>query len=305
MTKANLRLLEEMTNSKGSKIAPSGYSSNTGTTKDTKSRLSTTDQGFEPRLRANGVLDAISSERNPPANRAKVQERLRQSRATASPPPSEHLRFARGIQKASNERDIEHVFSKFVMKDPLDDPALTEQEDGEQEYGANLDKQWVDFPNDQGFNNSLAAPKPDRVEGYSRTAFPPNIGELGGSATLVKNDPNFVALPHFAAEFKDFGKDMRKAGVQACYDGAAMVYGRNQALKHIGQPDPPRHAVPMSLTSDGCNWKAYLHYAHENEKTKEVQYFQVWDVCFVPSSLYSPHSCPDVQNELGGFAPLL
>lgn len=126
-----------------------------------------------------------------------------------------------------------------------------------------------------GFNDALPAPKPHLTEGYLQSTFPPSIKTLGGAATLVRGDPDFVALPHFAAEFTGLDKNLQKAEVQAGYDGAAMVYARNKALQHIGQPDPERHASPLTLASDGRNWAVYAHYAHKDAETEKIANFQV------------------------------
>lgn len=253
-----------MTGSRPTPSATSGGSSaKTGT-------ISTTKPDFEAKFRDNHWHDPLESRKKKLANQDEYDGHLHQLRGSASPTSSEDDRFYRGLARAANERDLEALYSGRILQDTNKVPKLEDMD-----YGANLDKQWVAFPPDVGFNNGLSTPKPDLVEGYARRAWPPTVNQLGGSATLVKNDPGFAALPHFAGEFKAFGKSMREGEVQAGYDGAAMVYARRQALAAIGQSDPPGRASPVTMSSDGRTWRLYAHSAEENKDTKELEYYQV------------------------------
>ncbi|KAJ4387606.1 hypothetical protein N0V93_008202 [Gnomoniopsis smithogilvyi] len=270
LTKANLRKLEKMTGS-GSRSGKSAYSSRTGITSQSggSKSHSTTDHRFEAAFRTNGGVDALNSCSFPPSNMTEIGAHLDRSRDSASPDSSQHRRFLNSLQCANNERDIESLMQGRVFKDTNKDDRLQDID-----YRANVDKQWVAFPKDVGFNNNLSAPKPDLVEGYAQRSFPPFINELGGSATLVHDSETYVALPHFAAEFKDYGKSMREAEVQTGYDGAHMVYARNKALEYIGERDPPQRASPITVASDGHNWTVYSHHAHPNDQTGKLEYYQ-------------------------------
>lgn len=276
-----------MTNSKGPpSVATTPSKAESRVTSEGKSRISTTETGFKDRFRQNNTLDCYQSQVHPYSNKSQITQDFFQSRDSASPPPSMHLDIGQMLSEASNEREIDAIVSNYILK-----PATTELGLFGIRYKAKFDKQWTAFPNNVGFNNGLSAPKPDLTEGYMRKTFPPIINGLGGCATLVKDDPNYVALPHFVAEFKDVGKDMNQAEIQAGYDGAAMVYARNQALAYLGQPDPPRHAAVASVISDGHNWKVFVHYSHENQKTKEIEWYQV------SSDLtFSPHLSSDCSS---------
>lgn len=162
---------------------------------------------------------------------------------------------------AANELAVEKAFCDSIFKNT--------RKRKDRNYGAYPDKQWVDFDKNVGFNNGLAPPKPDITEGFRQSTFPPNIRELGGAATFIKHSPNLVALPQFAAEFKNYGGDMRKADVQAAYDGAAM------ALQLIGEPDAPGHAAALTMTSDGRGWTIWAHHAVRKEATQKLEDFQV------------------------------
>lgn len=272
LTKKNLRLLETMTASKGpasvkSASKASQYpasTANTAKTGDSKKSLSTTDQGFEDVARRNGIPPQRMTQISRLPNQDEIEARLNASRASASPTVSFYQAFSTVADEAGNEASTVNVLNGFVIKDTSKDLGLIKER-----YVTKWDQQWTDYPKDVGFNNGLSAPKPDYIEGYARPAFPPSIDKIGGAATLVKGNSRFIALPHFALEAKAPGKDMHLAQVQAQYDGAAMVYGRNKALEYIQQPDPPQTAAVATLVADGENWDAFLHYEHKDEKTNE------------------------------------
>lgn len=58
---------------------------------------------------------------------------------------------------------------------------------------------------------------------------------------------------------------MKEARLQSAYDGAALVYARNQALSYMGNPDPPGHAEVTTFTTDGTNLNLYAHYTTLSE----------------------------------------
>ncbi len=70
---------------------------------------------------------------------------------------------------------------------------------------------------------------------------------------------------------------MEKAGLQARYDGAALVYARNQALSLVGKADPAGHAEVRTFTTDGTSINFYAHYAapcDEDNNTLEYHQYQ-------------------------------
>lgn len=233
-------------------------------------KKSTTNVGFKERFRENHALNTIKSGAHPLANEAELTERLFRSRGSVSPSRSEYQTTGDLLSEASNQREIEVIMTHRVLKPTQVDLALLDMD-----YKVKFDKQWTTFPENVGFNNGLAPPKPDLTEGFMRKTFPPNISSLGGCATLVEDDPNYIALPHFVVEFKHTGKNMDLAEIQAGYDGAAMVYSHNQAVAYLGQPDPPRTASVASVISNGLDWKVYAHYAHKNEKSGNMEWYQV------------------------------
>lgn len=93
------------------------------------------------------------------------------------------------------------------------------------------------FPADVGFNNGLAPAQPDYIEGLKDTFKPFPIESLGGSAAVFEGNPKSVTLSHIAGEAK-LGGDQREAILQSSYDGASLVYARDNALASINEPDP-------------------------------------------------------------------
>lgn len=67
---------------------------------------------------------------------------------------------------------------------------------------------------------------------------------------------------------------MAEATLQSRYDGAALVYIRNQALSLIGKPDPPGHAQVRTFTTDGTNINFYTNYAAPSENNDTLEYHQ-------------------------------
>jgi hypothetical protein len=129
------------------------------------------------------------------------------------------------------------------------------------------------FPKNVGFNNGLSAAQPDMVEGLDMPEFDPFPvrQQLGGAAVLTSGS-NATTLPHLAGEWKGPGKDMIEAQTQAAYDGACMVYGREQARSFLESPDPDGHAFVSTFTTDGTTLNTYAHYS--SQSGDQVKYHQ-------------------------------
>lgn len=224
-----------------------------------------TSKEFENRALLNGILDVGTSTNQPMAD-AYVKERLISSRESASPTPSQYNKFANRIVEASNDKGTIAVYSKYVFQD-------TEDHHFDVGYRRKEDKIWTKFPQNIGFNSNLPAPKPDMIEGYSRDSFPSTIEHIKASR-LVSDDPRYVALPHMAVEYRAPEKSLHEAETKAGYNGAAMVYCRNEALKLIGKSDPPRQPVVLTATATGPEWNVYGHYRHLNDGSGREEYYQ-------------------------------
>ncbi|KAK0621575.1 hypothetical protein B0T17DRAFT_508911 [Bombardia bombarda] len=187
----------------------------------------------------------------PPENLEDIRERAVRSRATASPTEPEYRRYVNRVEVAPNEATMVVEVSGQLLK-KYDDEG----------YNQVFNQAFTGFPKDVGFNNGLSAPQPDFVEGLAMREFRPfPVDEHVGGAVLYKDNPYSLTLPHLVGEWKGPGKDMAEAKLQNAYDGAALVYARNQALSYIGKPDPPGHAEVTTFTTDGTNLNLYAHYA--------------------------------------------
>ena len=172
----------------------------------------------------------------------------------------------RAIESAKNEATIQmHI--TLLLKNVLDENSG---------YTRVIDQAFTALPDNLGFNNGLATPQPGMAEGLMAGEFMPFPidDQLGGVAVFIKDEDDSITLPHLAAEFKGPGKDMLQARIQSAYDGAALVYARNQALKYIGKPDPRGHATITTFTSDGTSVCFFAHYADQSETDGKIKYHQ-------------------------------
>lgn len=205
--------------------------------------------GFAMQASKNGILDPFESKT--PVNVGDIRERHAQSRETASPTESMYKNYTKAIRLAPNEASIANEVSRRLLKEYPDEG-----------YYQAFKKAFTGFPSGAGFNNGLSIPKPDFVEGLSAKEFRTfPIEDYIDGAVLYEDNPDSMALPHLAGEFKRPGGDMKLAGLQGAYDGAALVYGRNQALDYIGKPSIAGHANVTTFTTDGTNLNLFGHYA--------------------------------------------
>lgn len=70
-----------------------------------------------------------------------------------------------------------------------------------------------------------------------------------------------TTLPHLAGERKHRSGDMDEATLQSGYDGAAMVFGRNQAQEHLSELDSLGHSAVTPFTSNGEYSIFFAHHA--------------------------------------------
>ncbi|KAJ9155231.1 Heterokaryon incompatibility protein [Pleurostoma richardsiae] len=226
LTQKNLALFNKMGKKKGTSKASTSTPSESIVESSSAKTTSTTTSGFAIQAYKNGILDPFKSQ--PPTNLEDIHKRVDQSRETASPPESVYNRYVDKVAHATNEATM--VFE------------------------------------DVGFNTGLSTPQPDFVEGLRMEDYRPfPINEHINGAVLYRDDPYSVTLPHLAGEWKGRGKDMDEARLQSAYDGAALVYARNQALSYLGRPDPPGHAEVTTFTTDGTNINLFAHYAAPSE----------------------------------------
>lgn len=249
LTRENLARFDKMGSShRGAKKGSTHHDSTTKSSSSTKS-LSTTAPGFAVQARNNGILDPRGS--RPPANLEEIRRRLACSRATASPPASVYEDYVNAVEGADNEATMVYQAGGKLLK-----------EYPGRGYKKMFNQAFTGYPKDLGFNDGLSAPQPDYVEGLEMEEYRPfPVDQHVPGAVLYQDNPRSVTLPHVAGEWKGPDGSMAQATRQSAYDGAALVFARNQALAHMGQTDPPGHASIMTFTTNGTHLNFHAHYA--------------------------------------------
>jgi hypothetical protein len=253
-------MFNKMTKNKGRKrVSPSDpldpdYTQTTPT-------VSTLSSRFPAKALQNGILGPSLS--RPPENLEEIRKQYAHSRGTASPTRSMYSEYVNTVQGDANEATIVTEVSSQLFKKP-----------GIRGYGKAFNRAVKEFPEGVGFNNGLSAPRPDYVEGLRMYEFHPLpvVDNIQG-AVLHGENPYSITLPHLAGEFKGTGKDLLKGELQSAYAGAALVYGRNQALSYLEKPDAPRHAEISTFTTDGTTLNLFANYADRTEDGS-LQYHQ-------------------------------
>lgn len=256
LTRRNLARFNKMGKKGTSKVPPSAsdpLKGLSGKSSGTARTLSTTTSGFADQAYKNGILDPLDAK--PPPNLEDVRERLARSRTTASPPEPEYKRYINRVEGAPNEATMVYEVGGKLLKEYNDEG-----------YSRTFNQAFTGYPEDVGFNNGLSAAQPDFVEGLRKREYRPfPVDERVSGAVLYKDDPHSLTLPHLAGEWKGPGKNMKEARMQAAYDGAALVYARNQALDAMGKPYLAGHTKVTTFTTDGTNLNLFAHYAAETE----------------------------------------
>jgi hypothetical protein len=247
LTQKNLALFDKM--AKGINTSTSLQS--TVKLSTTKS-ISTAMSGFAEQAYKNGILNPLTSK--PPTNLKEIRKRVTGSRGTASPTESVYEQYVHTVGSAPNEATMVVKMSGHMLKEYND-----------KGYQRAFNQAFTGFPKDVGFNNGLFTLQPDFVEGLQKPDYCPFPVDHVNGAVLYKDDTFSLTLPHLAGEWKGRGKDMEKAKLQSAYDGAALVYARNQALSLVGKSDPPGHAEVTTFTTDGTNLNLYAHHATPSE----------------------------------------
>ncbi|KAL1844419.1 hypothetical protein VTK73DRAFT_2590 [Phialemonium thermophilum] len=253
LAKLNRNMPKKATGRASASAARSDVTAASTSTKTTSKTTSTTTSGFADQAYRNGILDPVSSK--PPRNLDDIRSRFAQPRRTASPTESAYEDYVYNVASAVNESTMVVEVSGQLLK----------KYDG-RGYPRAFNQAFTAFPRDVGFNDGLSTPQPDFVEGVEKQGFRPfPVNDHVEGAVLYRDNPHSVVLPHVAGEWKGPGKDMTEARLQSAYDGAALVYARNQALAYLGQSDPPGYAEVTTFTTDGTNLNLYAHYAALSE----------------------------------------
>lgn len=189
------------------------------------------------------------------------QERLDRARETISPTESEYQLTTYKIQTVENEQTVLLETSTLLKG-------------YERGYRRVYNQLFNDFSKNVGFNNGLSPAQPDIVEGLDLTRFIlfPIHEESSLGAVVPSSGPNAITLPHLAGEWKGPGKDMNLARYQAAYDGASMVYARNEACSFLESPDSVDYVYIQTFTTDGTTLNTFTHFLTESQG--QVKYYQ-------------------------------
>lgn len=262
LTRENLATFDKMAKKKAGINVSASLTTDTVAESTSTRTTSTTTSGFAMRAYKNGILNSRSSK--PPSNIRVIQENHLRPRHSPSPTESEYNQYVREVEGARNEATLLIRTNGKLLKE-YQDEAHTKV----------FNHAFTGFPNDTGMNNGLSAPQPDFIEGLEMQEYYPfPIDEHIKGAVLYKDAPDSLTLPQLAGEWGSRGKDMDGAKLQSSYDGAAMVYARNQALFYIGKPDPPGHSEITTFTTNGTNLNLFAHYAAKSSEDGRLQYHQ-------------------------------
>ncbi|KAF7874914.1 hypothetical protein EAF04_002088 [Stromatinia cepivora] len=275
LTKQNLKEWERMNRgeNQSTKLNDQGYgnskSSGSGGSKSNGSNsssntISTTNAAFANRAQANGILTDRGSEARPPTNHEELIVELNRTRRSASPTESMFRDYKNTIRRHNNNK---HAIVQECI--PL---LLKADSDG---YIKSYNQAQTDFPKNVGFNNGLPSAHPDVLEGLEMDMFKPFPvrDELGGAA-IVRPGYDSITLAHFGGEFKSPCSSIPLANLQAAYDGASMVYGREQALSYINRPDPVGSSSISTFSCNGLLLNTFAHYVVQDPLTKKREYHQ-------------------------------
>ncbi|KAI1126900.1 hypothetical protein F5Y10DRAFT_278439 [Nemania abortiva] len=248
------------------KMAGADISKETGPTslstekKTTSTKTSTSWPSFARKARKNGILHPIESE--PPANLEVLRERYAQSRRSPSPTPSEFECYRETVSMAMNESTIQWEIGSELLKKHRSSGFIRA-----------LDQQCTAFPKNVGFNNGLRTLKPDFIEGLVVHQFDPFPVDEHIEGAVFQNKEFPITLPHLAGEWKASGRNLDNARIQTAYDGASLVYARNQALAYLGETELSSDAAITTFVTDGSTLKLYAHYASQGTDDT-VEYHQ-------------------------------
>ncbi|KAI0871029.1 hypothetical protein GGS24DRAFT_492572 [Hypoxylon argillaceum] len=244
LTRKNLARFNRMAGTNGSKQVESAGPSIE--TKTTTTKISTTWDTFARKAHKNGILHPINSK--PPTNIEFLRQRFAQPRGSPPPTPSEFQCYEESVAQAMNELTIQMELVSQLLKKYTG-------------FVRAIDQQCTAFPKNVGFNNGLRALKPDFLEGLGMQQFDPFPVDQYIEGAIFQDKEFPITLPHIAGELKARGKDLDTARIQASYDGASLVYGRNQALEYLGQDESSSNAEVTTFITNGSVLKIYAHYA--------------------------------------------
>lgn len=140
----------------------------------------------------------------------------------------------------------------------------------DEDYDQCVNQEFTGFPKDAGLNHNLPPAQPGFIEGLVLDGYRPMPVDKIDGAVLHADNPHSMTLPHIAGEWGEYGGNLKTARMQSGYNGANLVYARNQALGEIGAADPPGQANVTTFTTDGNTLDLYTHYAEDGKYHQRI-----------------------------------
>jgi len=213
LTRKNLALFNSLNgdNNSNNDEKNSGYPESESDSADTMKKTSATSSGFQQQTYENGILGPAASKL--PQDFNTIQHHLTQRRSSTQPSECTHRQYCFNVSKSYNENRVSTLIQSKIMKEYND-----------LNYNTMADRAINRIP-EQDFNHNLSNPRPDLLNGLDTDALPDSLHNHA-----LHNGENSLSLCHFATEFKRINGNLHQATYQAAYDGATLVYARDQAL---------------------------------------------------------------------------
>lgn len=229
--------------------------------------------GYQIVLLKNQILDPLRSDE--PSDIKQVRNAIENGGRKSPVPSITHFKQWRsGHRKARNEEEV-----KFSMKELFIDWRYRKVKDNGKlpGYISEFGLVFNNIPKNAAFNEDLAFPKVDYVEGLEQRSYEPfPLDDINGAAAVSIEDqyPTAVALPRLIVKFKGpQGSNSSIAQSQTAHAAACAVYGHSQVLEHIERKASNHKIVVFSIITDGYHTTIYGHHATKS-KNGDIKYHQ-------------------------------
>lgn len=121
----------------------------------------------------------------------------------------------------------------------------------------------------ENFNHNLSNPRPNVINGLNTDALPASL-----HSHALHNGESSLSLCHFAIEFKRINGNIHQATCQAAYDGATLVYTRDQALAEAAAAassysndieKATKETAVFTCATDGKTAEVFAHHFQNGE----------------------------------------
>ncbi|KAK3371881.1 hypothetical protein B0H63DRAFT_281825 [Podospora didyma] len=232
--------------------------------------ISSTSASFQAQLARNGVRSYMASEKSP-----NYEELVRHLNEPCGSLPEDLYRkyedYKSCFHAATNEQAVFRLVNQVVQL-PTGKP-----------FGALCDWPSDGLPANVGFNDGLASPKPEYVEGLSATVFDQDLlGQIPGAILAGENKTrHFHHLSSYGRGIQEHewkvNNGQMSSGLRWCRSGL----GKGNGLKHPKKSDGSR-AYVMKLVTNGDTVEIFGHFCTSflvNGKEKVIFHMAMlgWD----------------------------